>query len=121
MTYYFFTEKQLIFALIRLKESGLQQKMLYDYYPHPPDCKDVSDSGYSPVSIRFTYSAYYILLCGYKLAILILFMEIMASKTCVRVSLELELEGDEKKDLGSTMDRMMLKHQKSLEDKWTYY
>ncbi len=31
-------------GILRLKESGLIRKMVHDYYPHPPDCKDTGDS-----------------------------------------------------------------------------
>ena len=29
-------------AILRLKETGLQRKMLHDFYPHPPECADLA-------------------------------------------------------------------------------
>lgn len=62
-------------AIIRARETGLLKKMIHDYYPHPPDCSDVAESGYKAVSILFVYSAYYLLFGGYAMAIVILMGE----------------------------------------------
>jgi len=63
--------------------------MLYDYYPHPPDCKDLQ-SLWRPVSFLFVYSAYYVLCLGYVIAIIIAFVECGHAKYVKRKIMRLE-------------------------------
>lgn len=63
-------------AIMRLWETGLVAKLMQDYYPHPPDCSELTASAYKPVSIFFVLSAYFILGFGYKSSILIFIVEV---------------------------------------------
>ena len=73
-------KKSIDAAILRLKETGLLTRILNEFYPHPPDCSDIDENPYKPVSMLFVFSAYYTLCVGYKAAILIFIIEIIVFK-----------------------------------------
>lgn len=74
-------EDDINLAFLRLKETGLLQKILKDHYPKPPEClKKVEAAGYREVSINFVFTAFFILLGGQVLAVLLCFLETLVAR-----------------------------------------
>ena len=64
-------------ALLRMRESGVLQRVLKKTHPQKPDCHSYQTVAYKEVSLNHVYGAYLLLLSGYLVAGLIFLGELL--------------------------------------------